>query len=145
MAVFEKPGSLRLALDPGTATASGFGVRLEEPSNLYNSDMSTLCRPPAPPPQLQLRAPPHQAQEHPNSRLVAPSLARQLRSDPAGSAATLAAPLPATCNQLVLSGVDNDDAADAALNWTDGAAVHCSHAGLTAIPLLPANAIYLYA
>ena len=37
---------------------------------------------------------------------------------------------------------DDDDAVSRTLNWTDGS-VHCSHAGLTEIPPLPSNALYL--
>lgn len=36
---------------------------------------------------------------------------------------------------------DDDDAASRALNWT--AAVHCSYAGLTAVPTVLSGALYL--
>lgn len=51
-------------------------------------------------------------------------------------------PLAAGCTWTTLPGGDDDDPASQALNWTDGS-VHCSHAGLTAIPPLPPNAQYL--
>ena len=51
-------------------------------------------------------------------------------------------PLATGCTWTALPGGDDDDSASEALNWTDGS-VHCSHAGLTAIPPLPPNAQYL--
>ena len=53
-------------------------------------------------------------------------------------------PLPIGCMQLAVPNGDDDDhqSADTTLNWTQGA-VHCSRAGLTAIPPLPINAQYL--
>ena len=67
-----------------------------------------------------------------------PSLSRVMRSEANGSA--VGPPLPPACQQLS-AGTADDDSADRALNSTDG--VHCSHAGLTAIPPLPAGSRYL--
>ena len=44
---------------------------------------------------------------------------------------------------LVQVGDDDDTTGSLVLNWTSGA-LHCSHAGLTAIPRLPSNALFLY-
>ena len=65
---------------------------------------------------------------------------RQARS--VAAAGSVAPPLPVGCQVTAVVGGDDDDGMSEALNWTDGA-VHCSHAGLTAIPPLPATALYL--
>ena len=52
--------------------------------------------------------------------------------------------MPSGCSMSVVQGGDDDDTTGSqTLNWTSGT-LHCSHAGLTAIPPLPANAVYLY-
>ena len=165
-------GRLLLALDPRTSPPGRAGAAIGEPpgtppqppgipQGLHRWDLARLCPPPDPPASL-----PHNNQSarfgigsvlhypsgastegsvtdpsagQPREASARPvSLARELRSVKGGDTPSL----PSGCQQLANLNGDDDDTADTALNWTQGA-VHCSHAGLTAIPPLPINAQYL--
>ena len=51
-------------------------------------------------------------------------------------------PMDPRCTDNFHSQGDDDDMVSHYLNWTDGA-VHCSNVGLTAVPPLPPNALYM--
>lgn len=67
---------------------------------------------------------------------------RRLRSVATGlERAVPGPPLPAGCMWTAMTNADDDDSTSQALNWTQS--VHCSQAGLTAVPPLPSGARYL--
>ena len=116
------PGRLLLALDPAMlalqvtpAAHASFAAA----DGLHRWDLAMLCS----------SLPRHKPV--PTSRLAAARSARSLTS---------LTSMPVGCQQLAVTNGDDDAfEGDTAMNWTTGA-VHCSHAGLTAIPPLPANA-----
>lgn len=159
MAEVEMPGRLLLALDPAMLTHVR-GARTPHPrseagfaawpaDDLHPLDLAMLCSLPRSPPRTNQSAVTVTASTVSMASMAASllprlpqpaSLHRQARSaSPAGNAAQL----PPGCQWAVQSNADDDDSTSEPLNWTDGA-VHCSYAGLTAIPPLPANAQYLY-
>ena len=50
--------------------------------------------------------------------------------------------IPSGCSMSAVQGGDDDDDGKM-VNWTNGA-LHCSNAGLTALPPVPSNAIFMY-
>ena len=155
-------GRLLLALDPamlspalGSQTStphSGTGFAAPPANELHRWDLALLCSPPAPLPRTNQsggvpRLVPAAGSLHGDVGMATSSRAgwsQALEREVRSAESTAMPPLPAGCQQLVVSSDDDANNFDKALNWTTGA-VHCSHAGLTAIPPLPANAQTLYA
>ena len=125
---------------------------------LHQWDLATLCDPPTPRanqsaevPMVSIRS--HRWSPTPTATAIMSHVAGTLppplpslreRSPRAALGAGVEPPMPNTCRWSGAANGDDDVVVfDWDMNWTSGA-VHCSYAGLTAVPPLPTGVLYMY-